>query len=545
MLRHCSLIMLLFTALCAVALPASELEKEFQRLDSVVDAAQDYIEAKETEIRTIKKGLTSALTHSDKYAIYDRVFNEYLKFNSDSAMHYAYLCAVEADSLNDKTLEIMSDLKLASITTLRSELYVARDVLNTLGDISKMPESTQTFCAIIRLEFCMRANLFFNKNDMDHEFCNEKYVWDKFSPYLPEKSWLHTYYQCSVLRVNKPDELYSEIIVTPKPSIKAAMLESALASCYQRLGKKDEHILHLIHSAINDISCANREAQSLIYLINSDYIDRCSPRAFNYTMLCTENAEVYRDSGRSLAVVNAHAQITKKYEQTLQRRAWQLSFVIMLLVVVLAIVGILLYVIYQKRNRQRELLVKISKINEELAEKNRADEVLHAELKESNARLKSEIDHRNSHFINVYTVITKYITAMKAFKKDVYNLITAGKYDRARSSLSSNEITDEYLKQFYVQFDIAFLLSHPDFIERFNTLLAEDKRIWPTEANRLTPELRIYALICMGITDSTRIAEFLQYSPQTIYNYRLRVRHSAIIPEKEFATTVEHMYDSE
>ncbi|MGM9843975.1 MAG: DUF6377 domain-containing protein [Muribaculaceae bacterium] len=422
--------MLMFAALSAVALPASELENEFQRLDSVVDAAQDYIEAKETEIHTIKKGLTSAVTHSEKYAIYDHIFNEYLKFDSDSAMHYAYLCAVEADSLNDKTLEVFSDLKLAHITTLRSELYVARDVLHALGDISQMPESTRAYCAIIRIEFCMRANLFFNKNNKDTEFCNAQYVWDKFSPYLPEKSWLRTYYYCSLLKQNKTEDLLSEIIITPRPSIKAAMLESALASCYQRLGDEDSHILHLIHSAINDISSANREAQSLLYLIDSDYVDEASTRAFNYTMLCTENAEVYRDSGRSLAVVKAHAQITKKYEQALQRRAWQLTFVIMLFAVLLAVVGILLYVIYQKRNRQRELLVKISKINEELAEKNRAGEVLHAELKESNARLQSEIDHRNSHFINVYTVITKYITAMKAFKKDVYNLITAGKYDR-------------------------------------------------------------------------------------------------------------------
>lgn len=67
----------------------------------------------------------------------------------------------------------------------------------------------------------------------------------------------------------------------------------------------------------------------------------------------------------------------------------------------------------------------------------------------------------------------------------------------------------------------------------------------PPASDRLTPELRIYALVCMGITDSVSIAEFLHYSPQTIYNYRLRVRHNACIPEKNFADAVAQMYADE
>lgn len=537
------LTLLLLTATIRGNAMSEILEKEFARLDSVVNNYETFTNAKNAEIENIKKSLSAAITHQDKYAVYDHIFDSYIKFDSDSAMQYAFRCSVEADSIGTIDARVMSDLRLAYISTLRSELYVARDILTMLGDIEKLPQSTHTQYAIIMLEFCMRANLFFNHNDKDETFCNPNKVWEKYHCYLPKGSWLKTYYRCSVLKENVEDELIAELLITPQPCIKAAMLESALASCYQRKGDEDSHILHLIHSAINDISSANREAQSLIYLINSDYIDKCSTRAFNYTMLCTENAQIYKDNGRSLAIVQAHAGITKKYEKALQKRAWQLTLAIMLLVIVLAIVGILCYIIHQKRIKQHELLVKISGINKELEEKNRISEEMQKELKETNIRLKDEIEHRNTHFINVYTVITKYVSAMKDFKKEVYNLITAGKYDRARSSLNSNELTDEYLKQFYVQFDIAFLLSHPDFIERFNALLQDDKQIWPAEANRLTPELRIYALVCMGITDSTRIAEFLQYSPQTIYNYRLRVRHCAKIPEKEFAITVEHMYD--
>jgi hypothetical protein len=83
---------------------------------------------------------------------------------------------------------------------------------------------------------------------------------------------------------------------------------------------------------------------------------------------------------------------------------------------------------------------------------------------------------------------------------------------------------------------------HPDFIDRFNELMKPDKKIIVPSAEVLTPELRIYALVSLGITESVSIADFLHYSPQTIYNYRLKVRHGSCIDEKEFADTIEKMY---
>ncbi|MGN0205749.1 MAG: DUF6377 domain-containing protein [Muribaculaceae bacterium] len=518
------------------------LEDEFQRLDSVVELADTYILQKQSEINNIKRGLATAITAQERYIIYDHLFDTYLKFDADSAMHYAFLCEQEAEKIGTREAVVMTDIRFASIFILRSDIFVARDILSNIDDIADLPAAARTDCAIAHIEFCLRANPALH-NVKDSINIEPTLVWKKYGPYLPEDSWLKVYYDCSLLNTNRKADLIKELNHTYQPSIKAAMLESVLANCYDSLGDKENRMRHLIRSAINDIMSANREAQSLISIIQSGYIDPCSKRAFNYTLLCTENAKVYKDAGRSLDVVNAHASITKRYEETLSNRAMQLSLLVALLSVGLAIIGILCYVIYRKRRSQHELIRKISRINSELEQKNRQGEAMRLQLKESNEKLKAEIDLRNSHFVNVYLMITKYVAAMKDFKKEVYNQITAGKYDRARNSLTSNELTDNYLKTFYKQFDSAFLLAYPDFIERFNSLLKEEKQIWPTEEGRLTPELRIYALVCIGITDSTRIAEFLQYSLQTIYNYRLRVRHSARIPEKEFASTVAHLYD--
>ena len=94
------------------------------------------------------------------------------------------------------------------------------------------------------------------------------------------------------------------------------------------------------------------------------------------------------------------------------------------------------------------------------------------------------------------------------------------------------------LKDFYRSFDSIFLHIYPDFINDFNSLLQPDKRITPKEGELLNTDLRIYALVRLGITDSIKIAEFLHCSPQTVYNNRFKVRTHALVPKKDFAEAV-------
>ena len=86
-----------------------------------------------------------------------------------------------------------------------------------------------------------------------------------------------------------------------------------------------------------------------------------------------------------------------------------------------------------------------------------------------------------------------------------------------------------------------FLQLFPDFIERFNALLRPGEQIEVKGDNLLTPELRIYALVRLGINDSTKIASFLHYSPQTVYNYRMKTRNRSNIPKDEFASRVQRL----
>lgn len=152
------------------------------------------------------------------------------------------------------------------------------------------------------------------------------------------------------------------------------------------------------------------------------------------------------------------------------------------------------------------------------------------QLKESN-QVKEE------YIAYLFNLCSEYIDDMDKQRVALSRKLKAGQVSDMAKELSRSKSSD-YLKVFFEKFDTIFLDLFPGFIDSFNELLHPDARIYPHNGELLTPELRIYALVRLGINDSTRIASLLHYSPQTVYNYRLKIRNKAIVPKKEFASRV-------
>ncbi|WP_373827447.1 DUF6377 domain-containing protein, partial [Bacteroides heparinolyticus] len=129
-----------------------------------------------------------------------------------------------------------------------------------------------------------------------------------------------------------------------------------------------------------------------------------------------------------------------------------------------------------------------------------------------------------------------YIDRLDAYRRMVKKKISAGQTEELLQMVRSREVADAGLKELYVNFDSAFLSIFPDFIEQFNELLQPGEHIVPRKGELLTTELRIFALIRLGIDDSSQIAEFLRYSVNTIYNYRAKVKNKARISRDDFET---------
>ena len=518
------------------------IENDFQRLDTVVSRRNLYIKDKEMKIKNYKKEIISATTPSDKYTYNKHLYDEYLKFNPDSAEVYALRCEKAALEGGMRNEYLLSKINGVLITILRGDYYKAQKQLNDLGSIDDLPVFIRQKLAMANLEFYMRRSTMYTDGNGDTTGKTPEEIWDEYKKYLPEGSWMIDYYETAVTRHNNRESLMQHLESIPQPSVIAAMLLYTIAVTYQCEGNNEMYCHYLVLSAINDISVANREAQSLVTLVNSNFVDLGSKRAFNYVMMCTENANYYKDWGRSYNILTAHTTITRDFSEKLERRSFYLLIIIILLGMAFALIGLLFSNVVKKRRRQAQLLLEIGEMNKTLHAMIEQGNMMQQKLKESNDSLKSEIAYRNSNFLDVYMLVSHYIEDMQTFRKSVLNLITVGKIDKARKELMCISSTEKYLQSFYTQFDKAFISSHPDFLEGFNALLRAECQITFRTPDELTPELRIYALVSIGITDSLSIAAFLHYSPQTIYNYRLRMRRCACIPEKNFAEAVAKLY---
>lgn len=538
------LLIIIIALLTLPAIRAGEsidIEAELQLLDDVVEKRYEYITAKTNSINNYKRNHSQYADGMAQFTYYKHLYDEYSSFNSDSARIYALrIIEVSQEFGLDVGVEI-GQIDLTLVTLRKSDLAGARNMIAQLKPIEEYEPSLRPNVAIVFLENGMRNNLLRTTNYGSKPEEVKRKIWETYSPYIPQDNWMRAYYKTHVIDQGDPDELLGHLASTPEPSIQAAMLYSALAQTVLKANDNDLYLHYLIRSAINDIMCANREASSLMSVLRTPQIDKTSRRAMEYANACAENVRDYNDAGRSLGVVGINSTIAIAYQEKLEQNEVVLKAVIAFLAVAIVAIIVMLVVLIRKRRKQTAINKTLHEISSELRQKIDEGKVMQEEVKKNYEMLQDEIHQRNRNFIDVYMLVSNYINDISDYKKAVYNMITAGKVDKARRELASTSINEKYLREFYKQFDKAFIRTHPDFVERFNALMKPEERIIPPEES-LTPELRIFALMSIGITDGTSIADFLQYSVQTIYNYRMRVRRSAIVDEKDFDATIENMY---
>ena len=159
--------------------------------------------------------------------------------------------------------------------------------------------------------------------------------------------------------------------------------------------------------------------------------------------------------------------------------------------------------------------------NDELMSSNKALRVSNDELKNTNA--KREL------MANAFIMLCyQYIERLENQRKLVIRKIKTNQQKELLSILSSSKRSAEESQNFLSQFDKIFLSLYPSFVKELNTLLTPEAQIQLKEDNKLTPSLRVAALVRLGVTESPKIAGILSYSLQTIYNYRSTLKNSAI-----------------
>ena len=175
--------------------------------------------------------------------------------------------------------------------------------------------------------------------------------------------------------------------------------------------------------------------------------------------------------------------------------------------------------------------LKLEASNEKLAEK-------YDDAVQNASDLVTSNSDKEKCIADIFALCSDYITKIEDFRTRIFRLMIAGKYDEARDIAKSGELSSRELKDLYANFDRLFLRIYPDFVSDLNTLLKPDSQIEQKQQGVLNTELRICALMRLGVSDSSKIAKFLHVSVQTVYNTSQRLRNKALIPRENFAETV-------
>lgn len=513
-------------------------------LDKEVTNSNVYFDERQKKINLLKQNLSVATFPNDKYLIGKQLVNNYLRLDGDSAETYIKYCINLGVQENNMEWKKESELLLIMLYAIRNLQPFATSGLIKYGEIESVLPPLRTEYAKATLENYIRMTRRVPNGD---EYYKEgERLWNMYSPYIPKDAWFYTYYKyslCNLFGIESVNEVMSALSKTESDSHERAILEFTLYNVLTRNGNLDEAFVHLILSALCDIRVGNREANSLLIItkILSEHPSQ-TERTLKYLDLCDRNTRLYKDYFRSLQLIDIQHTIQERYEKRLDFQNKLTKAAVVVLSILLIILVYFFILLKRKQKKQNESLCKIENMNTILSKQNTEIKEMAQLLKQSNENLVNEICQRDKHFINAFYLCSTYIENIKRIKRNLIQLMKTGMIKDAIRVASSSETNDEGLQALYKKFDIAFLAIHPDFVEKFNKLIQPEKRITLKEEGTLTPELRIYALVCLGINDSTSIAEFLHYSPQTVYNYRLKMRRSACIDEKIFAETVRNLY---
>lgn len=539
---------------------AESVEKEIPQLlatlDSILVQTGELASQKELKIAQLKKKLSNAANLEEEFWINKMLYDESFVFNADSAMKYV-----------DRNIQIATELKKKDWQDEwlinRSFMFAATGLLKEAGEVLEKVDSTSLSDGLKLSYYYQRSYLYSHLGQYmgDQKQVNNKY-YNEFEnankhmlALVRPKDPLYWWCVASCNELSPGDSLFSaleNVVLSSHHNTRLdAMNAYGLSNMYKRIGDKEKTMIYLIYSAMADLRVCNRDIASLQELSSLLYDAGDIDRAYAYMNYCLKAALLYPNRVR----INISTELDKIYANYQQRDIrWRNSLQNYLYVVtffsiilVLALIG--LYRQTKKLRKSRTELdsanhslnqhvVELSQMHKQLALANQELQNLNELLRSANQKLQESNDVKEEYIGYVFSICSNYISKLDEYRKNINRKLKTGQFEEARQLTDNSSLTQNELKDFYANFDAIFLRVYPDFVADLNSLLRPEEQILLKDASELNTEVRIYALVRLGINDSVKIADFLHCSPQTVYNHRLRMRNKAIIPKDKFAEAV-------
>lgn len=506
----------------------SEVDSLLGILDKTIVNRREYTAKKEENIKVIKQRLEGVVSLEDQFHLNEELISEYQSFKCDSALAYVDRNIEVAGALGNEAYFHNSRLKQAFVLSLSGLFTPALEVLESI-DYSKLPNHLRVLYCWSYIRY--NENLIKYMENRTYEkrcFSEIERYRDSLVGLLTQGSDMYLKEHAFKLRSEKAYEESAKIqlnlFLKEKPNTHSyAMSAMGLARIYKEIGNVEQEEKFLLLAAITDVQLAVKENESLLALAIYQYKKGDIDRAFNYIQASLEDANFYNSRFRNTVIARIHPIIEATYLAKIEQQKRNLRLYALAISIFVLILIITLYLLYKQVRIVSNGRKKLKRINEQLVSVNQ-------KLDEANLIRERYIGY----YINQCAV---YLDKLEEYRKYVHRKIKAGQIEDLQKLSSSNLVFEQDVDSLYSDFDATFFEVYPNFVDEFNNLLREEER-YKLKKNQLNTELRIFALIRLGITDVNQIATFLRYSIQTIYNYKSKVKGKALADSDHFEEKV-------
>lgn len=494
-----------------LSMSAKDYDYSFDRLDSLVANRDYFIDRKKNQLSSLKQLYVKTGDLNARYDIGSEIFKLYSKFDRDSAVFYARANYATAMKINDKDKVASAKMNYVFMMAA-SGMY--KECFDYMPRFTPDEYSSEVKYQYYKLyEYIYQGLQVYSSDSFSRNYTSViDSIYGVTLSALDSTSY--EYRETLARRAFNNKDFNSSISLIydclpylSKGTNEYAMVLYMLANAYKETGDEDNYLRYITEVVEVDIRTAVREYRALTELAEFLYQKGDIERAYTYSRRSLEDAEIFNARQHTLEVARIQPIINDAYQKRIkegQMMFRNLSFVLAgcMILLLLAVV----FIVHQIR--------QLRKANKE---------------KEGMIVRLSEVNHVKEEYIGHFMKLcSEYIVKLDDFRKLVNRKLKSGQYDDLYKFSSSKKSIDKEQEELYRKFDTSFLQLYPNFVSDVNLLLKEELRFELKKDELLNTELRICALIKLGVKDSAKISEFLGYSPNSIYTYRTKVRNRAV-----------------
>ena len=518
------------------SIQAQELRTLLLELDKCVEKKETYRAERHERIDSLRQQVET-VQGAQLLEVYEAMYQTYSHFQTDSALFYL-------DKMNQLT-ELQEDpqkrtwvaLNMAEQLAIMGAYSDAEDKVKKLNTTDMNQEERTRYYHVCRTIYGWMADYMSSTPSLSKELRHKTDLYRDSIISTDTDPLSRDIVRADHLLANGKRDEAKQLIENYLPHAEKeqkSYVHYILSEIYRQQNNSTEQMRHLALVAIEDLKRGVTEYAALPLLATKLKEQGEVERAYNYLFCSMEDANFCNAKLRTMEISEVFPIIEKSYKQK-ERLARQTERGLLLGVSVMTIM-LVLVVLYLRSQMHKlsQTRQQLSVANDQLEQANRLLGQRNDMLQESNAMLQ-QMDRVKEEYIALFLDRCRtYLSALEKYRKSLLKLAKSNQSAELMKKLKDDTLIEEEQQKLYNEFDEAFLDLHPHFVERFNALLRPEERLTPKRHERLNTELRIFALIRLGVTDTAQIAQFLDYSMPTIYNYRSRIRSKSIYPKEEF-----------